>query len=88
MEALQQRATTRKNVDVMQHILGFMKKELSAPQKQGILAEIETYRRGLVPLIVPLTLLTHYLGLLGVAYLLEQTYLQPAPAELALRNHV
>jgi uncharacterized protein YbgA (DUF1722 family)/uncharacterized protein YbbK (DUF523 family) len=88
MEALQQRATTRKNVDVLQHVLGFMKQELSAPQKQGILAEIETYRRGLVPLIVPLTLLRHYLGLLGVTYLLDQTYLQPTPAELALRNHV
>lgn len=88
METLRQRATVRKNVDVMQHIIGFLKQELTPPQKQGILAEIETYRRGLVPLIVPLTLLVHYLRLLGVEYLLEQTYLQPAPAELALRNHV
>ena len=88
METLRQRATPRKHADVMQHILGFMKQDLSSAQKQSILDEIEHYRRGQVPLIVPLTLLAHYLRLLEVTYLLEQTYLQPAPAELALRNHV
>jgi uncharacterized protein YbgA (DUF1722 family)/uncharacterized protein YbbK (DUF523 family) len=88
MAVLRHHATPRKNVDVMQHVLGFLKRELSAEQKQAILAEIEKYRRQLVPLIVPLTLLTHYLRLRGVDYLLEQTYLQPAPEELALRNHV
>jgi uncharacterized protein YbgA (DUF1722 family)/uncharacterized protein YbbK (DUF523 family) len=88
MQTLQTRATVRKNVDVLQHVLGYLKRELDAVQKRDIVDQIEKYRRQEVPLIVPLTLLAHYLKLHEVGYLLEQTYLQPAPAELALRNHV
>ncbi len=88
MQTLAVHSTTRKNVDVLQHVLGYLKQDLPAAQKQDILAEIEKYRRQEVPLIVPLTLLGHYLKMHDVTYLLEQAYLQPAPAELALRNHV
>ena len=41
-----------------------------------------------MPLVVPLTLLRHYVRLLKVAYLAEQTYLEPHPKELMLRNRV
>lgn len=88
MEALQMHATVRKNVNVLQHLLGYLKDRLGAAEKQDILRVVEQYRAGLVPLIVPLTLLNHHLKVQGVSYLLEQEYLQPAPAELALRNHV
>jgi uncharacterized protein YbgA (DUF1722 family) len=88
MTAMEKIATPRKNANVLQHILGFFKKELDAISRQEILAHIDDYRRGLVPLIVPVTLLRHYVRLLDVEYLADQVYLNPHPKELALRNHV
>jgi uncharacterized protein YbgA (DUF1722 family)/uncharacterized protein YbbK (DUF523 family) len=88
MEALQVRATARKNVNVLQHLLGYLKQTIGEREKADILRVIENYRQGLVPLVVPLTLLNHHLHVNEVSYLLEQEYLQPAPEELALRNHV
>ncbi|MEQ8785469.1 MAG: DUF523 and DUF1722 domain-containing protein [Pirellulaceae bacterium] len=88
MAAMEKIATTRKNSNVLQHILGFFKKDLDAVSRQEILAHIDDYRRGLVPLVVPLTLLRHYVRLLNVDYLADQVYLNPHPKELALRNHV
>ncbi len=88
MEALATRATTRKNVNVLHHLLGYLREHLGEAERADILRVIETYRAGLVPLIVPMTLLNHHLKVHQVDYLLEQVYLQPAPEELALRNHV
>jgi uncharacterized protein YbgA (DUF1722 family) len=56
--------------------------------RQELLGVIEDYRRGLVPLIAPLTLVRHYVRTLKVEYLLGQTYLDPHPKELMLRNRV
>ncbi|NTU41817.1 MAG: YbgA family protein, partial [Nitrospirales bacterium] len=44
--------------------------------------------RGLVPLIVPVTMLRHYVRKYDEPYLHSQHYLNPHPAELMLRNHV
>ena len=49
---------------------------------------LEDYRRGLVPLILPLTLVRHYVRRFQISYLRGQTYLDPHPKELMLRNHV
>jgi uncharacterized protein YbgA (DUF1722 family) len=67
---------------------GHFKDRLDAPSKGELADTIADYRRGLVPLVVPLTLLRHYVRRFDVAYLAEQTYLQPHPKELMLRNHV
>ncbi len=88
MTALRKIATPKKNANVLQHILGFFKKELDSPSRQELLAHIEDYRQGIVPLIVPLTLIRHYVRILHVPYLQDQVYLEPHPKELALRNHV
>jgi len=88
MKALKKIATPRKHTNVLEHIAGFFKKELDADSRQELLAHIEDYRRGLVPLVVPLTLIRHYVRLLRVPYLEDQVYLNPHPKELALRNHV
>jgi uncharacterized protein YbgA (DUF1722 family)/uncharacterized protein YbbK (DUF523 family) len=88
MEALAVKATTRKNVNVLQHLLGYLKRDLDAQQKQSILQVIEDYHGELVPLIVPVTLVRHYLELHGVEYANNQVYLNPHPKELMLRNHV
>lgn len=88
MEALKVKTTTKKNVNVLQHIIGFLKKHLDPDDKKYLLDIIEDYRRELVPLIVPVTLLKNYLRKFEVDYILKQTYLNPHPKELMLRNHV
>lgn len=87
MEALSTRATVPKNVNVLQHLLGYLRDRIGDAERTDILRVIEVYRQGLVPLIVPITLLNHHLKVHQVEYLLDQVYLQPAPEELALRNH-
>jgi uncharacterized protein YbgA (DUF1722 family)/uncharacterized protein YbbK (DUF523 family) len=88
MSAMKKIATTRKNTNVLQHMLGYFKKDLDEASRHELLQHIQDYRAGLVPLIVPLTLLRHYVRILDVRYLQEQSYLNPHPKELALRNHV
>ena len=88
MAALKRIATTRKNVNVLQHMLGFFSTELDKHSRHELVAHIEDYHRGFVPLIVPMTLIRHYVRLLDIEYLKDQVYLNPHPKELALRNHV
>jgi uncharacterized protein YbgA (DUF1722 family)/uncharacterized protein YbbK (DUF523 family) len=88
MSGLKALATARRNTNVLLHIVGYFKKLLDAAARGELLAVIEDYRRGLVPLIVPMTLLRHHVRAHGVAYLAGQTYLDPHPKELMLRNHV
>jgi uncharacterized protein YbgA (DUF1722 family)/uncharacterized protein YbbK (DUF523 family) len=87
MTALKQKATVRKNVNVLQHMFGYFKKQLDDFEKREMLAVIENYRQALIPLIVPLTLLKHYIDKFRQPYLREQYYLDPHPLELKLRNH-
>ena len=88
MDALRLKATPKKNVNVLHHLLGYFKKDLSADEKQELLEIIEHYHKGYVPLIVPVTLINHYVRKYRQPYLQEQFYLHPQPVELALRNHV
>jgi uncharacterized protein YbgA (DUF1722 family) len=88
MEALRLTSTPRKNANVMIHILGYFKKQLSSDEKQELLEIIDLYRQGTVPLIVPITLISHYVRKYEQPYLEDQYYLQPHPVELQLRNHV
>jgi len=85
--ALRQKPTNKKNANVLQHILGYFKKELTPDEKQEALEGIEDYARGLVPLIVPVTLMNHYVRKYHQPYLRDQHYLNPHPLELQLRNH-
>ncbi len=87
MAALQQKATARKNANVLQHMLGYFKKQLDDFEKRELLQSIENYRLNLVPLVVPLTLLKHYIAKFKQPYLQDQHYLDPHPLELKLRNH-
>ncbi len=88
MEALGHRATTRKNTNVLQHMLGYFSKQLSSDERNALLGVIGDYKRSLVPLVVPLTLIRHYADKYDIAHLRGQSYLQPHPKELMLRNHV
>jgi uncharacterized protein YbgA (DUF1722 family)/uncharacterized protein YbbK (DUF523 family) len=88
MEALACLATPRRHTNVLMHMAGHLKKLLDGESKAELLACIEEYRLGLVPLVVPLTLLRHYVRRHNVSYLAGQTYLEPHPRELMLRNRV
>jgi uncharacterized protein YbgA (DUF1722 family)/uncharacterized protein YbbK (DUF523 family) len=81
-------ATTKKNTNVLQHIVGYFKRHLTAEEKQELLEIIDNYRFGFLPLIAPIVLINHYVKKYEVGYLAGQTYLQPHPLELQLRNHV
>jgi uncharacterized protein YbgA (DUF1722 family)/uncharacterized protein YbbK (DUF523 family) len=87
LPALTLTATPAKHANVLQHMLGFFKKDLTPDEKQELLDVIQDYRQARVPLIVPVTLLAHYVRKYRQPYLAEQVYLHPHPAELALRNH-
>ena len=87
LEALLLKATANKNANVLLHMLGLLKQRLSSSEKQDMLAIIGQYKAELVPLIVPLTLMQHYVRKYDEPYLECQTYLRPHPTELKLRNH-
>ncbi|MBU1043094.1 MAG: DUF523 and DUF1722 domain-containing protein [Candidatus Omnitrophica bacterium] len=80
--------TVNKNTNVLEHILGYFKQDLSSEEKQEAVEVIENYHKGYVPLIVPIVLLQHYVRKYNKAYLKRQYYLHPHPIELILRNHV
>ena len=88
MKALAQLATLRRHTNVLQHMAGYFKDRLDAASKRELGEVIDDYRRGLVPLVVPLTLLRHHVRLHDARYLAGQIYLEPHPKELMLRNHV
>lgn len=87
MEALRLKTTPRKHTDVLMHCMGFFKKLLSSDEKRELLEIIEQYRQRHLPLIVPVTLLNHYVRKYDPPYLRDQYYLKPHPIELQLRNH-
>jgi uncharacterized protein YbgA (DUF1722 family)/uncharacterized protein YbbK (DUF523 family) len=88
MEAMSLKPSTAKHTNVLHHIMGYFKKDLSTDEKQELLEVVDEYRKGLIPLIVPVTLMNHYVRKYDEAYLKEQVYLNPHPLELQLRNHV
>lgn len=88
MEALRLTATVKKQVNVLSHGMGYFKRVLEPDEKRELLEVLDAYARELVPLIVPVTLLNHYVRKFKEPYLAEQWYLHPHPAELKLRNHV
>lgn len=88
MKGLRQKTSVAKHVNVLQHILGYFKQQLSANEKQEACELLANYRSLQIPLIVPVTLLNHYVRKYDQSYLQQQVYLTPHPLELQLRNHV
>ena len=88
MEALRSKTTSKKNSNVLMHMMGYFREQLSGDEKRELLEVTEAYRKGYTPLIVPVTLIQHYVRKYEQPYLKEQIYLNPHPLELQLRNHV
>ena len=87
MAAMRLKPTVKKHINVLQHMMGHFKKLLSADEKKELLEIIESFRENHVPLLVPLTLINHYVRKYREPYLADQYYLNPHPIELKLRNH-
>jgi uncharacterized protein YbgA (DUF1722 family)/uncharacterized protein YbbK (DUF523 family) len=87
MEAFRLKSTPAKNTNVLQHMAGYFKKQLSPGERQELQEIIGEYRRGEIPLIVPVTLIRHYVRKFDEPYLRDQVYLHPHPQERKLRNH-
>jgi uncharacterized protein YbgA (DUF1722 family)/uncharacterized protein YbbK (DUF523 family) len=87
MEGLRLIATVKKNVNVLQHIVGYFKNQISSDDRKELLEVIENYHKGYLPLIVLMVLVKHYVWKFDEPYLKEQYYLNPHPMELMLRNH-
>jgi uncharacterized protein YbgA (DUF1722 family) len=87
MKALEIPATRGRHANVLQHMLGYFRDVLPAADRTELADVVADYARGLVPLVVPLTLFRHHVRRHGVEYLAGQTYLDPDPKELMLRNH-
>ena len=88
MTTLARMATPGRHSDVMMHVAGHLKRLIQPGDRDELLAAIHDHRHGVVPLVVPITLLRHHVRRHDVGYLKDQTYLEPHPRELGLRNHV
>jgi len=87
LSALGTMATVGSHCNVLQHAMGYFKEQLAGDEKAEMAGILEAYRAGNIPLIVPVTLLKHYVRKYECAYLKDQWYLDPHPIELQLRNH-
>jgi len=88
MESLYLKTSPKKNANVLQHMMGYFKEQLSSDEKQELLDVIDHYKKEYIPLILPITLIQHYVRKYDQPYLKGQVYLNPHPLELQLRNHV
>ncbi|HMK77237.1 MAG TPA: DUF523 and DUF1722 domain-containing protein [Thermodesulfobacteriota bacterium] len=88
MESLYLKTSAKKNANVLQHMMGYFKEQLSSDEKQELLEVVDFYREDHIPLIVPITLINYYVRKYDQPYLKQQLYLNPHPLELQLRNHV
>ena len=88
MEVLKARASRKRHVNVLQHMLGYLRKHVDVANRADLVNVIDDYRRGLVPLVVPMTLLQHYFRHDPDPWISRQVYMNPHPRELMLRNSV
>jgi len=85
MAALKHPATPKRHANVLQHLMGYLKKRLDHDDKAELLEMIDAYRLGQLPLIVPQTLLRHHFRRFPHPYVEQQLYLYPEHDEMRLR---
>ena len=87
-EVMRRPPTRRGHTNVLQHLAGYVSDHLDRDEREELSEMIDQYRRSLLPLIVPVTLIRHYVRKFRLPYLLDQVYLSPHPHELMLLNHL
>jgi len=86
MQVLKKPASRKRHVNVLQHLLGYLRKHVDAANRADLAGVIDDYRRGMVPLVVPVTLLQHHFHSNPHPWISRQVYMKPHPRELMLRN--
>jgi uncharacterized protein YbgA (DUF1722 family)/uncharacterized protein YbbK (DUF523 family) len=86
MQVLKAQASRKRHVNVLQHLLGYLRKQVDAVNRADLVDVIDAYRRGLIPLVVPITLLQHHFRSNPHPWVSRQVYMNPHPRELMLRN--
>ena len=87
MNVMKTPMTQGKHVNVLMHIMGYLKKKLSSAEKQELLNHFESYRNNRLPLVTLLVLLQHHLQDHPTGYIHKQYYLMPCPSELSLNTY-
>lgn len=88
MGSLAKKASRRSNTNVLMHLQGYLKNQLTSREKEKLGEAIEQYRNGIIPLIVPVTVLRNHFHTWPNEYIAKQAYLQPYPDDLSLRNQI
>ena len=88
MTSLEKKANRKSHTNVLMHLQGYLKQQLESKEKMNLAEVIEQYRLGIIPLIVPVTLLKHHFNNHPNDYIDKQAYLQPYPDDLKLRNTI
>jgi uncharacterized protein YbgA (DUF1722 family)/uncharacterized protein YbbK (DUF523 family) len=86
MTLLKLKASRKSHVNTLQHLQGYLKNSISADDKAELVDIIDQYRNGILPLIVPITLLRHHFRRFPHDYITESYYMKPHPKELMLLN--
>ena len=86
MEVLKAPVNRKRHVNVLQHLLGYLRKHVDAANRIDLVSVIDDYRLGMVPLVVPVTLLQHHFRSNPHHWISRQVYMNPHPRELLLRN--
>ena len=85
MSALAKPASRLNHSNSLMHMQGYLKEHLDSTERQDLSEQIDKYRTGTLPLLVPLALLQRYANKYQVDYLLDQYYFHPYPEDLRLR---
>ncbi|MFT5163658.1 MAG: hypothetical protein ACI9FJ_002255 [Alteromonadaceae bacterium] len=88
MATLKSIATTKNHVNTLRHLQGYLKTNLDGDDKIELGEIIEDYSKGLLPLIVPITLLRHHFRKHPNDYITQSYYMSPHPGELKLLNSI
>ncbi|MCX6072733.1 MAG: DUF523 and DUF1722 domain-containing protein [Campylobacterales bacterium] len=86
--AIARKSSIKKTRNVLEHLTGFFKNELTKDEKEILHTQIEDYATKIIPLIVPVSTIHLYAQKYNTTYLLDQTFLNPYPKTLALRSHI
>ncbi|RVU86425.1 DUF1722 domain-containing protein [Leucothrix sargassi] len=88
MNTLKTIATPKTHANTLHHIQGYLKRDLVADDKAELTEVIDNYRNGLLPLVVPITLLKHHFRKHPNEHITNSYYMDPHPGELMLLNHI
>ncbi len=82
MQVLKKQPDRKRHTNALQHIMGYLRKQIDSDDRQELLHSIMSFQKGEVPLVMPLTLLKHHFSKHPNDYIAKQRYLSPFPVEL------